>query len=121
MFQYIFHVATKADWERALASDHYIPSGFEKEGFVHCSTRDQVLDVANRYYRGREDLVLLAIEPRRLDHFVRYENLEAKAPLYPHIYGPVNLEAIDHAFEFQPDEDGCFSMPSPEPVDESVG
>jgi uncharacterized protein (DUF952 family) len=58
---------------------------------VHCSFADQVDDVADRYYRGA-DVVLLAIDPSRLPSPVRVEQVEGTA--YPHVYGPLPLDAV---------------------------
>jgi uncharacterized protein (DUF952 family) len=112
VFQYIYHIASKEDWEKALASEQYRPPDFEKHGFVHCSTRDQLLKVANGSYRGRRGLILLVIEPRRLTSPVCYENLTGRSPLFPHVYGPINLDALDAAVAFEPGDDGHFQFPA---------
>jgi uncharacterized protein (DUF952 family) len=112
VFQYIYHIAARADWEQAQAKGSYTPPGFKTEGFVHCSTRDQLLGVANEVFAGRDDLVLLCIEPRRLTSPVCYENLSGRLPLFPHVYGPIDREAVELILDFPPVEDGTFEMPA---------
>ena len=93
----IFHIATAADWRAALETGTYTTSTvgvtLEDEGFIHASRRDQVAGVFARYYRPLpEDLVLLTIDPARLDSEVRVEPVGADT--YPHVYGPINRRAV---------------------------
>ncbi len=93
----IFHIATAADWRRALGTGTYTTStvgvSLEEEGFIHASRRDQVAGVFDRYYRAlRGDLVLLTIDTARLESEVRVEPVGADT--YPHIYGPINPRAV---------------------------
>jgi uncharacterized protein (DUF952 family) len=107
----LYHITTLADWEAAQAAGSYQSDSLGAQGFIHCSTREQVLKVANRFYRGRHGLVLLAIDPTRLRPEVRYENLEGGAELFPHLYGPLNLDAVSGVHAFEPIVDGGFALP----------
>ncbi len=93
----IFHIARQIDWQAAQAAGSYRVASLEHEGFIHCSTAEQVAGVANRFYRGQADLVLLHIDPQRVQAPLRYE-APAEAPAsserFPHIYGPLNLDAV---------------------------
>ena len=94
----IFHIATAADWRRALGTGTYTTSTvgrtLDEEGFIHASRRDQVQGVFDRYYTGLgEDLVLLTIDPARLSGAeVRVEAVGDDT--YPHVYGPINRAAV---------------------------
>ncbi len=93
----IFHIATDADWRRALETGTYTTSTvgrtLAEEGFIHTSRRDQVQGVFDRYYRGLgEHLVLLTIDPARLDAEVRVEPVGDDT--YPHVYGPIDRRAV---------------------------
>ena len=72
----------------------YEPAAFGREGFIHCSYAHQVAGVANRIFKGRQDLVLLEIDPARLDCTVVDENLEGGSELFPHIYGRLQMSAV---------------------------
>jgi uncharacterized protein (DUF952 family) len=104
----IFHLAAEADWEAARRAGAYTADSLSTEGFIHCSTPDQIVRVANARFRGRHDMVLLHIAVDRLRAPVRYENLEGGDELFPHIYGPLNIDAVARVTAFQPDADGGF-------------
>ncbi|NYE37739.1 uncharacterized protein (DUF952 family) [Nocardioides cavernae] len=93
----IFHIATAADWRRALGTGTYTTSTvgvtLEEEGFIHASRREQVQGVFDRYYAGLdEELVLLTIDPARLASEVRVEPVGDDT--YPHVYGPIHPRAV---------------------------
>ena len=113
----IYHIAVRADWERALAAGVYTRSSVDKtlaeEGFIHASQESQVARTANKYYRDVPgDLVLLVIDPGRLDAEVRYEDVAGADLPFPHIYGPLNVAAVLAAVPFAPGPDGTFGFPA---------
>lgn len=84
------------------------------EGFIHCSTADQVHLPANALARGRTDLVLLEIDPARLTSAVRCEPGDPADPnsmKFPHVYGPIEVDAVVAVHEFIPGPDGSFAVP----------
>ena len=111
----IFHIAQSEAWvniEHQTAPGFYRPETFSTEGFVHCSTRDQVVKVAAARFRGQTGLVLLCIDTDKVIAEIRYENLEGGRELFPHIYGEINTGAVVHVAEFEPGADGCFALPA---------
>jgi uncharacterized protein (DUF952 family) len=114
---FVYHIADAADWAAAREAGEYRPPSLDAQGFVHCSTREQVIETANRYYRGRDGLVLLCIEPALLRAELRYEppdmpDAEQRDGLFPHLYGPLNLDAVTRALPFVPGPDGAFRFPA---------
>ncbi len=107
----ILHITTRADWEGAQALGDYRLNTLETEGFIHCSTLEQVLGPANEFYRGRSDLVLLVIDPARLAAELVYEDCYETGTAFPHIYGPLNLDAVTKVVPFPPRPDGTFVLP----------
>lgn len=107
----IYHIATSADWRAAQAAGSYTADSLASQGFIHCSTREQVLGVANAIFRGQPGLLLLCIDEARLSAPVRYENLEGGQQHFPHIYGPLELQAVTRAVDFPPEPDGSFRLP----------
>jgi uncharacterized protein (DUF952 family) len=82
----IFHITSRAAWDAALGAGIYEADSLKTEGFIHCSTAEQYIWVANQRFRGRTDLVLLHIDEKRLRSEVRYENLEGgENPLPPRL------------------------------------
>ena len=104
--EHIVHICSQEDWQAAQAVGAYRADSLEAEGFIHCSQPAQVIGVANRYYSGRTDLLLLWINPSKLGAELRWEPSEGD--IYPHLYGPLNLDAIIHVSAFLPDGDGVF-------------
>jgi uncharacterized protein (DUF952 family) len=107
----IFHIAQRDQWEAARAGGVYRAGSLATQGFIHCSTREQVLATANRVFRGQTGLVLLGIEAGKVETEIRYENLEGGSELYPHIYGPLNVDAVVSTAAFKPQADGEFRWP----------
>lgn len=107
----IFHIAKKKIWENALGEEMYHPESFNEDGFIHCSELDQVIDVANTFYSGRRDLVLLEIEGHRVSFPIKYESAEGSDERFPHLYGPLMIDAVVHVYVFNPDDDGGFQLP----------
>jgi uncharacterized protein (DUF952 family) len=103
----IYHIATASDWVQAQGSGEYTTSTLGRtlaeEGFIHASTAAQVGQVASAFYQGVPDLLLLVIDPGRLRAEVRYEQVPGSDAPFPHIYGPVNTDAVIAARPFVPD------------------
>jgi uncharacterized protein (DUF952 family) len=96
----------------------YYADSLSTEGFIHCSKPSQIVDVANSFYRGQQGLVLLVIDPAKLDSELKWEPPAEPEPsharagdLFPHVYGPLNLDAVVKVLEFEPLADGTFSLP----------
>jgi uncharacterized protein (DUF952 family) len=110
---HIYHITSQASWSAAQSSGAYTADSLVKEGFVHCSKADQILRVANNYYQGQPGLVILMIDPARLKPMLRWEPGSDKADeLFPHIYGPLNLDAVLRVFDFPPGSEGRFRLPA---------
>jgi uncharacterized protein (DUF952 family)/protein associated with RNAse G/E len=108
----ICHITTKAAWVDAVWAEDYRDPTLGTEGFIHASTPEQVVATANRYYGGRTDLALLCIDTERLTSELRWEMVPSVGQDFPHLYGPLNLDAVTQALEFRPDEHGIFvSLP----------
>lgn len=106
----IFHIANREVWERN-SPGAYQPELFATEGFIHCSTAEQLIPVANLRFRGQLGLVLLAIDTDLVKPEIRYENLEGGFKLFPHIYGQLERKAVLRVRDFTPGLDGFFTMP----------
>ena len=105
----IYHIAAASDWKQAQRAGEYTMSTrgrtLAEEGFIHASTAEQVPLVAGAYYQGVPDLVLLVIDTERVRPELRYEQVPGQPDPYPHIYGPLNLDAVLEARPFPPPGD----------------
>lgn len=108
----LFHIAEQVGWEIALDRGVYRPASLDREGFIHCSTGEQVLATAERLFAGRHDLLLLEIDPDEVEADIRYE--PADGQLFPHIYGPLDLAAVIGTHPLEPRRDGRFTIPKTE-------
>lgn len=90
----ILHIATPETWADAIATGAYTADSLATEGFIHCSEKRQLEWVVQKHFSGRTGLLLLHIDPARLDAEVRYENLEGGSELFPHVYGPIPVSAV---------------------------
>jgi len=107
----ILHICTRQDLEKAQAEGEYRPASLDAEGFIHASRPEQIMGVANRFYRGNAELLLLVLDLHHLHAEVRWETADGE--VYPHVYGPINLEAITAVLPLSGDEDGEFrQMPA---------
>jgi uncharacterized protein (DUF952 family) len=89
----IYHVTTEKEWAIFLARQEYAPAAYEKEGFIHTCALHQLEGVLSRYFKGREDLILLYIDETMLVHELKYEAATG-GELFPHIYGTINKTSI---------------------------
>jgi uncharacterized protein (DUF952 family) len=90
----ILHITTPDAYVAAQAAGRLAAPSLETEGFIHCSTARQVVATADRIFRGSGDLLLLEIDPGRLDAPLRHERATDVGDDFPHIYGPLNLDAV---------------------------
>jgi uncharacterized protein (DUF952 family) len=108
----ILHVTSRLAWSAAQKSGAYAANSLATQGFIHCSKVGQILRVANLFYAGQHGLVLLLIDPARLTSELRWEpGADLPTDLFPHLYGPLNLEAVVKVIDFEPDADGKFQLP----------
>lgn len=108
----ILHILNYSAWKQTLLDGEYAPSSLDSEGFIHCSTTDQVLGVANSIYKGKSDLFLMLIDEDKVESNIVYEDLYDLGKLFPHIYGPLNIDAVIKIVEFPADEEGNFKLPA---------
>jgi uncharacterized protein (DUF952 family) len=113
----ILHILTRSQWDLARQHCDYCPPSLAAEGFIHCSTITQVIATANLFYRGKHDLIVLRIDERKLVSRLQFEapaTAEDARPqaLFPHIYGPLNLNAVIDAIELPCEADGSFRLPA---------
>jgi uncharacterized protein (DUF952 family) len=116
----ILHLTNSANWIEAQQQGLITAPSLATEGFIHCSTEHQMRDVANKYYRGATDMVLVHIDSAALTSPLKWEppaHIDGSPslpdePLFPHIYGVINLNAVSQVIDFPSNPDGSFDLPS---------
>ena len=115
----IFHITSRTAWDDAQQSGDYRVENLATEGFIHCSTISQVLPVVENFYKAQSGLVLLLIEPTLLSSDLIWEPPSGESPPpgvpkgepFPHIYGPINLDAVIKVLDLEKNEDNEFILP----------
>ena len=113
----IYHIASAADWRDARSTSSYEAATLRAEGFIHCSTREQVVPVADAFFRGVAGLVLMEIDPEKLDAELRFEENvgpDGEIGRFPHVYGPISVAAVVAVHALAPQADGSFTFPGVE-------
>ncbi|MBK9569096.1 MAG: DUF952 domain-containing protein [Chitinophagaceae bacterium] len=90
----IYHVTSAGGWDAAKQKGFYEHPSLVAEGFIHCSQDHQVAAVLERYFAGQSDLVKLVIDTDKLISKFVFDWSPSTADTFPHIYGPVNLDAV---------------------------
>src|SRR5262245_39274938 len=89
-YSIIVHICSSIACAASKNGQYRCPS-LDSEGFIHCSTPEQVLEVANSLFRGQRGLVLLVIDPERGGPRIGYEDA-GNSRLYPHTCGPRSVD-----------------------------
>ncbi len=96
----IFHLAFPSDWNAALAAGEYRVSTrgatLDEIGFIHCSRAEQTAGVRSMFYADVDELLVLTIDTDRLTSPWQLDPVQGAAQTFPHVYGPLNLDAVVH-------------------------
>ena len=106
---YIFHIIKADDWKEFQNKEFYFPKSFTEDGFIHCSTANQIEGVANSNFKGITDLQLLVIDKNKVKAEIRYEGVY-EGYFYPHIYGHLEVYAVVKVEELKPGHSGVFNI-----------
>ena len=90
----IYHVTNASEWTQAQAKGFYESASLKEEGYIHCSHLEQVQGVLERYFSGKNNLVKLHIDTDKLTSQFIYDWSRSNADTFPHVYGPINLDAV---------------------------
>ena len=107
----IYHFITETDLSKYLTESELRVPSLDTEGFIHCSTLEQVLDVANFLAPYSEEMQLLEIDESLVSQDVRFEDAMGDGRLFPHVYGPINRDAIVAEYHLDWDGEEGYTMP----------
>ena len=108
----VFKICAHVDWVRARALGLLAPSPDDaRDGYVHLSRRAQLKGTLERHFRGRSDLVLLAVRVDRLPgHVLRWERSRG-GELFPHLYDSLGVASVERVFDLPLDMAGAHALP----------
>lgn len=104
----IQHITTIKDWQAAKAKNLYDFDALKKEGFIHCSYPNQTIATANRFFKTMSDLIVLEVEIEKCQAEIKIEKAFDIDEMFPHIYGPINLDAVVKTYSLEKNSDGRF-------------
>ena len=117
MAEFIYHLVQKSLWENKGAT--YFPPTYSQDGFIHCTKKKELLiGIGNQFYKSVEgEFLCLVLDTFKLKGEVRYEAAAAvgelqpdtsEAALFPHLYGPIDFEAVVEVLPIHRLENGTF-------------
>ena len=124
--QPIYHLVPQSYYQSQPDNQPYRPETFAQEGFIHCTAgAEMLIEIANTYYRSlTEPLLVLEVDSQQLMALLKFEppiHPTNQVPtkdeptsdlLFPHIYGPLNREAIVTCFSLIRGDDNQWCMPA---------
>ncbi len=108
----LLHISSPREWADAQAAGRYLDPSLDDEGFIHLSTPAQILIPANERYAGQEGLMLLKIDGDKLTSPLVFEDSYGSGIEFPHVYGPIDLDAVVDTIDFPVNPDGTFDLPA---------
>jgi uncharacterized protein (DUF952 family) len=115
----VFHIVPATEWEAAMGAGTYRPASLAAEGFIHFSYADQVAATANRYYRDRDGLVVVAVDLTGVPGEVRVESSPATGELFPHLYDALPTSHALSVYPLRRNDSGDYVF-SPDASDVSA-
>jgi uncharacterized protein (DUF952 family) len=90
----VFKIVATEAWLEAEAAGVFPGAPVDlADGFIHFSTAEQVPETAAKWFAGRADLTLAAIDAKALGTDLRWEPSRGGA-LFPHLYAPLPMTAV---------------------------
>lgn len=96
----VYHLALRDEWAdaKATADGRYrrstLGQSLDDVGFIHCSKPHQAPVIADLVYAGRDDVVLLTVDTSKVPSEIRVEASDRPGETFPHIYGPLPVDAV---------------------------
>ncbi|MGP1253770.1 MAG: DUF952 domain-containing protein [Kiloniellales bacterium] len=111
----IFHVCPREAWAAAEATGRYVGSSDDKrDGFIHFSAGDQVVESVAKHRAGQEGLVIIGVSAEVLGTALKWEPSRG-GQLFPHLYGELPAGAVRFVRDLPLGRDGRHVFPSLDP------
>lgn len=106
----IFHLVRKNQWKENQEKGLFEPESYQEEGYIPCANGNQIEKIANEKFKGITELLLLVIDPTRVNARVEIKQDTKNASASPCIYGPLNTDAIIDKIDLISDDNGNFDI-----------
>lgn len=112
MVDKIYKIISKSDWQSAQIAGVFKGVAIDlADGYIHFSTADQAAETAAKHFAGRADLLLITVNPDALIQSLKWEPSRG-GDLFPHLYGDLNMEAVEDKTALLLDADGAHIFPA---------
>ncbi len=90
----VYKIVATDEWREAKAAGVFEGASVGRaDGFIHFSTAEQAPDTAAKWFAGRDDLTLAAVDADALGGELRWEPSRGGA-LFPHLYAALPMSAV---------------------------
>lgn len=90
----IYKIAPASLWRKAQDKGRFDGAPADiADGYIHFSTAEQAEATAAKYFAGKDDLLLIAVDAKRLGGGLRLEPSRGGV-LFPHLYSALPLDAV---------------------------
>ena len=91
----IYKLILSAEWQTARKEGIYEGSALDQaDGYMHCSTHDQIQGTLDKFFTGQTDVILLSIDTDKIKQHLKWEKSPRSGRIFPHIYGPLPINAV---------------------------
>lgn len=99
----IYKIIDADVWATAEAAGEFCGVDIDlTDGFIHLSSADQVTETLQKYFAGRTNLILVAVDGGMLGNALRWE-VSRGGDRFPHVYGPIPMTAVIETRPIQAD------------------
>tara|TARA_B100001057_G_scaffold289737_1_gene289790 strand:+ start:170 stop:481 length:312 start_codon:yes stop_codon:yes gene_type:complete len=89
--KFVYRVMDIKEWNNFKKEKKFYGNEFDlASGFIHLSTRSQIKDTINLYFKDQKDLVILEICEKKIKENIKWE-ISRNNQLFPHLYGFLKL------------------------------
>ena len=90
----VYKIVAAEEWTKAEAAGLFEGAAIDRaDGFIHFSTAEQATETAAKWFAGRDDLTLAAVDAEALGADLRWEPSRGGA-LFPHLYAALPMSAV---------------------------
>jgi uncharacterized protein (DUF952 family) len=112
MNQRIYKVVSRPLWAEATEAGVFCGAKIDvKDGFIHFSAANQVVETVAKHFSGQDDLLLIEVDAGRFGEALRWEASRG-GDLFPHLYGDMPLDSVLSVVELPLGADGAHVFPS---------
>lgn len=109
----IYKILTRTEWQTAQAHGRYTGSDDDRrDGFIHFSTAEQVPGTADKFFAGRDDLLVAAVPVAALGDALKWEPSRG-GHLFPHLYAPLEIASVCWVRDMPLGPEGRHTIPVP--------